>query len=655
VRLASVRHPDLDSGAKIAPKTKSKSRSCASSQAQNAAQRLYTGRRNCGLGGGVNTVRQLRESWRADMNASASMPANRNERLIQMIRECLILTSVTASVDLEDAVPRSRKATPSECERVVSLFGNLAGVSDGTVAVAGRNCSMACVVAPSPEASGGAADPRLGCSGRIMLLAAESGQAGVRFKVRRGRRGKPGSLTLTFNPSRLLTGADEQPTLIDDQTGKPAGYPSTQPWVMNKLLQFPFELLEAINHSVSKAKLLDEKVKAERIRTHQMELNAFLSCSDANGLLQVLAIAMHQPVSDLRVVRPLARHLGLVVKPEPDSDRDRMKSVTLEKRQGRRKLFLVRFSADSAVGSHKSAVQAQAEESTSIRLTVVVYPDGLASIVRAARRRVAVLIDRHERFREHRSRIKDAEPNSVGQLSAAFCVLGCDPSADRLERRSLADWLVPYLLHGVLRLDVIGNFTRQNLDRLSRLEDKVAVAWREMRAKHGQNYARAIAEATGLSDQTVYDRRRTWRKEFGIDIAIPFRFYMDLLSLGSLSMARPDQRAALLAADTADAEALERALSSAFADFDRNRSLMGEIAGATPSAVEVKAIHPTLLRQRQGGSTDAGKGRGTRSGKPVEERSRRTPNRGPTQATTRSQKNTKNTRRPSPGVRGSRR
>ena len=28
--------------------------------ARNAAQRLYTGRRNCGLGGGVNTVRQLR-------------------------------------------------------------------------------------------------------------------------------------------------------------------------------------------------------------------------------------------------------------------------------------------------------------------------------------------------------------------------------------------------------------------------------------------------------------------------------------------------------------------------------------------------------------------------------------------------------------------
>ena len=59
------------------------------------------------------------------------------------------------------------------------------------------------------------------------------------------------------------------------------------------------------------------------------------------------------------------------------------------------------------------------------------------------------------------------------------------------------------------------------------------------------------------------------------------------------------------------------------------------------------AIHPTVdakrLRQRQDGSPDAGKGRGTRFGKPVEERSRRAPNRGPTQATTRSVKDAKNT------------
>ena len=178
-----------------------------------------------------------------------------------MIRESLILSSVTASVDLEDAVPRGgrRKTTPSECERVVSFFENLAGVSDGTVAVAGRNCSMTCIVAPSPKASSGG-DARPDCSGRIALLSAESGLlgTGVRFKVRRGRGGKPGSLTLTFNPSRLLTGADAQPTLIDPS--ERFVYPSTSNMVMIKLLEFPFELLEAINHAISKAKLFEEEV-----------------------------------------------------------------------------------------------------------------------------------------------------------------------------------------------------------------------------------------------------------------------------------------------------------------------------------------------------------------------------------------------------------
>jgi len=605
------------------------------------------------------------------MNASASMrftPADRNERLIQMIRESLLLTSVTASVDLEDAVPRGRrrKTTPSECERAVSFFENLAGVSDAIVAVAGRHCSMTCIVAPSPKASGDGADPGLGCSGRIVLLSAESGQAGVAFRVRRGRGGKPGSLTLTFNPSRLLTGDDAQPTLISPSSGKTSVYPSTLPWVTNKLLEFPFELLEAINHAISKAKLLEEKVKAERILIRRMEWNASLPCSDVNGLLQVLAIAMEQPVNAGRVVWRLARHLGLAVKPEPDSERDRMKSVTLEKRQGRRKLFTIRFSADSAVGSHESAVPAQAEKSTSVSLTIVAHPDGLASIVQAARRRVGKLIDRDEKFREHRRRIDDAEPNTAAQLSVSSCVLGHDPS---LERRSLADWLVRYLVRDVLRLGVIGTFTRRNLECLSRLEDKVAVAWREMRAGPGQNYAKAIVEATGLSDQTVYDHRRAWLDEYEIDIAIPFRFYADLLSLGSLSMARPNLRAALLAADTADPDALVRALSGAFANFDRRRSLMAEIAGATPSAVEVKAIDPTIkakrLRQPEGRSPDAGNGRGT-SGKPVAHRSERIPNRGPTQATPRSvQDATAHVRRPggrdrmiprsSPGASGSRR
>jgi hypothetical protein len=192
-----------------------------------------------------------------------------------MTRECLILTSVTASVDLEDATRgRRRKTTPSECERAISILENLAVVSEGTVKVAGRDCSMTNTLAASPEARGGANDPRLGCSGRIMLLAAEGGLlgTGVGFKIRRGKRDKPGSLTLTSNPSRLLTGADAQPT----PSNKPVVSPSTAPGVMNKLLKFPFELLEAINHAISKAKLLEEKVEAERIRIHRMEWSASL-------------------------------------------------------------------------------------------------------------------------------------------------------------------------------------------------------------------------------------------------------------------------------------------------------------------------------------------------------------------------------------------
>ena len=83
---------------------------------------------------------------------------------------------------------------------------------------------------------------------------------------------------------------------------------------MSKLLEFPFELLEVVNHAISDAKLFEEKVEAGRIRIHQIKWNLPLPCADANGLLQVVAIAMQQPVSDSSVVWPLARHLGLAVK-----------------------------------------------------------------------------------------------------------------------------------------------------------------------------------------------------------------------------------------------------------------------------------------------------------------------------------------------------
>jgi hypothetical protein len=454
---------------------------------------------------------------------------------------------------------------------------------------------MICTVAPSSDASAGAAER---CSGRIVLPGDDEKNllgANIEFEARPGPGRNPGSLTLTFHPSRLLTGVDAHPALIA-RSGKPLSFPSSAPGVTNRLLAFPFKVLAAINDANSSAKLFEGTFEASRIRIRSMKWEAFLPCSDPNALLEVLAVAFGLLVNDKEVVLQSAQHLGLRVKYDADPRTNKMKSVSLEKRQGQRKLFTVRFSADSATEN-------------AVRLTMIAHADGLASIVAAARR----LLDDDEP-RKASCDFDAAGPNTASQLDIAFWALGRTRSADKIVRRSLGDWLIPYLLRKILRLDVIGKFSRKDLRGLSALNDDVAREWVAMSVEPGRNYAEAMAEATGLSDQTVYNRRHEWLKQYGIAIEIPYSFYADLLSLGSLSAAQSNQRAALLATEAgADPEVTMRALRSAFAAFDRRRSIIGKIAYAIPREVEVVTIDPTIevkpLREGQGRLARADKDR----------------------------------------------
>ena len=350
-----------------------------------------------------------------------------------MPSERLILTSAKASVDLDSMVVRGRgrARTPSECERVIASLKKLACVS-GTIGIGGRSRSMICTVAPSLDASAGAAER---CSGRIVLPGDDEKNllgASIEFEARPGRGREPGSLTLTSDPSRLLTCADAYPTLIDAQSGKPIDYPSVCQ-VTAKLLKLPFQILAEISDANSSAKLFEDKVKASRIRIRRLEWTASLPCSDPNALLEVLAVTFGLLINDKDAVLQLARHLGHWVKYDLDSRTNKMKIVSLEKRQGQRKLFTVRFSAESAAGN-------------AVHLTMVAHADGLASIVAAARR-WAKKSDNDE-IRKGGLDIDKSEPNTALQLSDAFWPLGWKGSADQIEQRSLGYWLVPWLLRG---------------------------------------------------------------------------------------------------------------------------------------------------------------------------------------------------------------
>ena len=163
-------------------------------------------------------------------------------------------------------------------------------------------------------------------------------------------------------------------------------------------------------------------------------------------------------------------------------------------------------------------------------------------------------------------------------------------------RRSFADWLVPYVLQDLLRLDVITEFTVEGYEEFLQLQDKIAVAWRTAAPADVDRWAEALAKKANVTLQTVYNRQKAWRKKYGINIALPNAFYRDALYFGANSVSKPKDRAATLAAQSGrDGAELLRLRDKTALDFDRLRR---EVVGGTIRAplhlmpVEVGLINP---------------------------------------------------------------
>ena len=128
------------------------------------------------------------------------------------------------------------------------------------------------------------------------------------------------------------------------------------------------------------------------------------------------------------------------------------------------------------------------------------------------------------------------------------------------------------MLHGVLRLNVIGSFTREKLEELVALDDKIARAWRADKYSTTSNWAEEIAKQVGCDPQTVYNRRKAWLAEYGVDIDLPYGFYRDLTVLAPTSLTTPENRSVLMKAmSRGDAEKTLALLAGAAKDFDRQR------------------------------------------------------------------------------------
>jgi hypothetical protein len=139
-------------------------------------------------------------------------------------------------------------------------------------------------------------------------------------------------------------------------------------------------------------------------------------------------------------------------------------------------------------------------------------------------------------------------------------------------------------------MDVIAGFTSEGFHRLDALNDKVAAAWRAAAHSETENWAEVSAKAAKCSRATVYTRRERWLVDFGVDIALRYGFYRDILFYGPNSLTKPENRTALLrAVRSGEGSETIRLLDDAARDFDRQRTtVVGATINSRPRAMPIK-------------------------------------------------------------------
>jgi hypothetical protein len=154
------------------------------------------------------------------------------------------------------------------------------------------------------------------------------------------------------------------------------------------------------------------------------------------------------------------------------------------------------------------------------------------------------------------------------------------------------------MLRRVLSLDVLAGFTSESLQQFLSLDDAVAKAWRAAMPSELQDWAGNLAKKAGCTRQTVYARQKDWRREFKIDIALPYALYRDLLHFGPSSLSDPQSRSALAAAVwNRDGEAAVRVLAEVANIFDAKRvNIVGSTINSSPHPMSFKVARSVLPR-----------------------------------------------------------
>ena len=509
-----------------------------------------------------------------------------------MPKEKLIFEPVVLSIPVHYPELTDPDCQASEGARLRAFFSDIVGLDPTFPLLVG---GLAHGVLPGSSAggdSGSFCDLRTngGCKGRIVLAPLEpdhkSHRITLNFKLVKGQ-GDQGWLTLSFNSTTIIAGDNVHPaSLPDPDTGEIVGWPSSSLAVVGLFFRLGFFVSELLFQQMtgSGQRLFDPatwaRIEEGAVHIVSTQNCAYLPSPNVSKDLKGLTVLFGQTIATGMGIINLATLLGLRFDgPYVDPHTHAVETVLVVKTQGKKPTISVSF-YDKDARSRQMRQRSGLSDSKAatvdenVRVDVTLHSLGVKAIVRQARMRLKQMskeTQAHPRMaRVSPEEFLSGEPqSSVWALERAIWILSVEPQDGKFFRTSFAEWLVPYVLQDVLRLDVITEFTVEGYEEFLQLNDKIAVAWRTAAPADVDRWAEALAKKANVTVQTVYNRQTAWLKKYGIDIALPNAYYRDALYFGPNSVSKPKDRSATLAAQSGrDGDALLRLRDKAALDFD---------------------------------------------------------------------------------------
>jgi hypothetical protein len=441
-----------------------------------------------------------------------------------------------------------------------------------------------------------------GGEGEIILapVGQESARIRIGVKLTRAQDGEKAWSEVEINPATMILGSNIHPAAFTNpQTGKNVPCPSSDWGAMSRTFRLGFEFLE----QVTDGQIFPESTKLAIASGDFHLVRVQWACAkptkDVRRVLQLLTVVYDQTIARGHGIINNAAHLGLEFTHYLDHESHHLTGVLFQKRHGKKLVF-------SASIYDKAARLQQMQQpidqldgvqtvtvKESVREDITAHSEGIIIIAKKAQKKLQTWGKAGIEYFDFISPdvfLRDEPKSTLWWLQRAVFILSHYRQEGNFKRFSFGVWLIPYIETDILHFDVIAGITAEGFHRALALRDPVALAWRSFKIASSVGWADRLAEAAKCSPATVYNRRAALKAALGIDFALPFQFYADVLHMGQASTAKPENIVKMLtAAKIQDGDALARLYREALADFENSRlTILNPFLVSRPRAMRLE-------------------------------------------------------------------